>query len=67
VEQIRIEQGQQRIAQLERELDRRAAEQKIAKSQAQGGSNTQSLLIALVGILMFAVVGLAVLVIRRRP
>lgn len=67
VEQIRIEQGQQRIAQLEREIERRNIENKIAKSNAASSNNLYMLLISLVVVLIFAALGVAVLLLKRRP
>lgn len=69
VEQIRVEQGQQRIAQLERELERRSIEQKISQSRTKSGNDTQNtmqiILLGLIGILTLAVIGLAIIVFRR--
>lgn len=66
VEQIRVEQGQQRIAALEREIERRNIENKIAKSHAASSNNLYMLLISLVIVLLGAAIGLAVLVIKKK-
>lgn len=67
VEQIRIEQGQQRIAALEREIERRNIENKIAKSRASGNNNVYMLMMALIIVLMFISVGLSIVLFKKRP
>ncbi len=58
-DQLRIEQEQERIRQLEHKLEQR---QQPAKNDA-----TTMLLLGLVGILLLAVIGLGVAILRRKP
>lgn len=64
VEQIKAEREQERIINLERELERRDIEQKMAKEQHK--DTTFLLLIVLVGFLMLVVIGLSILILKKR-
>jgi hypothetical protein len=66
-EQVRQDQEQQRIAQLERELERREIERKLAEANANKSNTTFILLGILVLILLFAVIGLSMVVLRKKP
>lgn len=68
-EQLRIEQDQQRINQLERELERREVERKIAEVHHKHGGhdNMMMILLILIGFLTVAVIGLSIMVLRRKP
>ena len=67
LEQIRIEQGQQRMAQLEREIERRNIENKIAKSRASGNNSMYIFMMGLIIILMFLSIALSVVLFKKRP
>lgn len=58
-EQLRIEHEQERVRQLERQLDK--------QKDTDKGSTTTMLLLGLVAILLLAVIGLGVVVLRRKP
>jgi hypothetical protein len=67
-EQARIDQERERVARLEREMDRRDMERRLAEEKAaHGGGNMLMILIAVVIILLFGVVALGILVMRRKP
>ena len=68
--QIQIEQDRQRIVQLEREIDRRDTERQLQEARAAQVSKSANpvilTLMILVGLLTFVVIGLAIIVLRRR-
>ncbi|MFA6263810.1 MAG: hypothetical protein WCW33_05430 [Candidatus Babeliales bacterium] len=66
-EQLRQDQERQRITQLERELERRDIERKLAEVNANKSNNTFIILGILVLILLFAVIGLSMVVLRKKP
>jgi hypothetical protein len=66
-EQLRQDQERQRITQLERELERRDIERKLAETNANKSNTTFMLLGILVLILLFAVIGLSMVVLRKKP
>ena len=67
-EQVRIEQERQRVSQLEREMDRRETDRKLAEAQAKHGHNTLFMaLVALVIVLLFGVMALGILILRKKP
>ncbi|NDD55819.1 hypothetical protein EBZ39_18465 [bacterium] len=67
-EQVRIDQERQRVAQLEREMDRRDLERKMAESNALHGNNSLFIiLVSIVIVLLFGVVALGILVMRKKP
>lgn len=65
-EQNRIDAERQRVTQLEREMERRELERKIAENSSFGG-NLSLILFALVIVLLFAVIGLGIVVLRKKP
>ena len=67
-EQLRIDQERQRVSQLEREMDRRDMDRKIAQAQEGRGHNTLFMaLVALVIVLLFGVMALGILILRKKP
>jgi hypothetical protein len=66
-EQLRQDQERQRITQLEREIERRDMERKMAEANANKSNTTFILLGILVIILLFAVIGLSMIVLRKKP
>ncbi len=67
-EQLRIEQERHRVNQLEREMDRREMERRLNDTQSKQGGNTLFMaLIALVIVLLFGVMALGILVLRKKP
>ena len=67
-EQLRIEQERHRVNQLEREMDRRDMERRLNETQSKHGGNTLFMaLIALVIVLLFGVMALGILILRKKP
>lgn len=65
-EQNRIDAERERVARLEREMDRRDVERRLADQSGFGGSLSM-ILFALVIVLLFAVIGLGIVVLRKKP
>jgi hypothetical protein len=69
-DRVQIEQERQRIAQIEREIDRRDTERQLQEARAAAASQSANpmmvTLMILVGLLTLIVVGLAVVVLRRK-
>ena len=67
-EQVRIDHERQRVAQLEREMDRREVDRRLAESRGNSGHDiTYMIMIAVVIVLLFMVGGLAIMIMRRKP
>ncbi len=67
-EQVRIDQERQRVTQLEREMDRREVERRLAETRGNSSHDlTYMLMVAVVIVLLFMVGGLAIMIMRRKP
>ncbi len=67
-EQLRIDQERQRVNQLEREMDRRDMERRLADTHTKEGNHTLLMvLVAVVIVLLFGVMALGILVLRNKP
>lgn len=67
-EQARIDQERERVARLEREMDRRDLERRLSSEKAAHGGNTLfMILMAVVIMLLFGVIALGIVVMRRKP
>jgi cobalamin biosynthesis Mg chelatase CobN len=64
-EQLRIDQERERVRNLEREFERREVERKF--SEHNTGSSLFMILMALVVVLAFGVIGLSILILRKKP
>ena len=67
-EQVRIDHERQRVAQLEREMDRHEVERRLAESRGNAGHDmAYMIMIAVVIVLLFMVGGLSIMIMRRKP
>jgi hypothetical protein len=66
-EQLRIEQERHRVNQLEREMDRRDLERRIESQAKHGGNTLFMVLVAIVIVLLFGVMALGILILRKKP
>lgn len=64
-EQVRIDQERERVVRLEKELERRDLDRKLAETKS--GDSTTTILLILVGILTAVLAGLGFMLLRKKP